>query len=339
MSSFLTLIRRDIADHRGTVFWTPTIVAAVMVLLVITAAVIGRLELGDFTEWTTNNGAPSTSISMFGVDALRALRGPEGQLLFDNGTGAKPFHAFLDANQRHQIEQAYAATTAIMALPVMLLAMITLPFALSATLYEERKDRSILFWKSLPVSDLEAVGSRMFSLPLGTMGWAVVAGIAAHLVLFLVGLPIVLSNGFLPGLSAGLIGALFQAWAVLGLMALLYVLWAAPVHAWFLLVSSAAPKAPFIIAIAPFVLIPLFGTVLALDSSWVKEPISRLIGYPVLEPLGADVAAWDAEQSVRLSGLFAPLLNSFAKWQLWAGVAVAAALVFASSEIRRRRTL
>jgi hypothetical protein len=110
------------------------------------------------------------------------------KLLFDDGTGAKPFHAYLDAEKRSQIETMYAFVTGLLAVPIALLAMITLPFAMSSTLYEERKDRSILFWKSMPVTDLDGCQFTDVLAALGTLFWAFVAGIGLHLVLFLIGL-------------------------------------------------------------------------------------------------------------------------------------------------------
>lgn len=337
MSSFITLIRRDIADHRGTVFWTPMIIAGILALVVIVSAIAGRIDLGVFSAEAWVNS--SNNFSILGMDNLRAVLSDSGKLLFDDGTGAKPFHAYLDAEKRGQIETMYAFVTGVLAVPIALLAMITLPFAMSSTLYEERKDRSILFWKSMPVTDLEAVGSRMISLPLGTLFWALVAGIALHLVLFLVGLPILLGNGFLPGLTFGLVAAMVKVWALLVMMAVIYALWAAPVFAWFLLVSSAAPKAPFIIAVAPFVLIPLFGTILRFDPGFVADPAYRLIGAYVVKPLGDLDQVMENGDSAELEILFTQLAKSFANPELWIGLVVAAALVFAASEVRRRRTL
>ncbi|MCU0881828.1 MAG: hypothetical protein MUF14_04065 [Hyphomonadaceae bacterium] len=337
MSSFITQIRRDLADHRGTVFWTPMIIAMVMAALVIVAAIVGRLDLGMFSKEIYLNQTGTMSVN--GIDNLRVVLGEGNRLLFDDGTGAKPFHAYLDAEKRSQMETVYALVTGLLAVPIALLAMITLPFAMSSTLYEERKDRSILFWKSMPVSDLTAVGSRMISLPLGTLFWAFVAGFTLHVLLFLVGLTIVVGNGFLPGLSLGMIGALGQVWLVIGLAALIYLLWALPVYAWFLLVSAAAPKAPFIIAVAPFVLIPLFGVLIDLPSGIMSDPLYRLIGAYVVAPLDRMDDVLDQGVMEELTALLGALAQSFADWQLWAGVAVAAALVFAASEVRRRRTL
>jgi ABC-2 type transport system permease protein len=336
MSSFITQIRRDLADHRGTVFWTPMIIAGIMAALIIVAAIVGKLDLGGFTKDIYIDNAPATDI--MGIPNL-TTNVQDGKLLFDNGTGPKPFHTYLDAEKRNQIEQTYALTTGLLAIPLALLALITLPFAMSSTLYEERKDRSILFWKSMPVTDLTAVGSRMLSLPLGTIFWALVGAVGLHALLFCIGLPIVLGNGFLSGISLNMIGAVLQTWAVVALMAVIYVLWAAPVLAWFLLVSSAAPKAPFIIAVAPFVLIPLFGTVLDVDSSFMMDPLYRLIGAYVIQPMEGVAELWENDMPHQIGALLPAVATSLADWQLWAGLAVAAGLVFAASEVRRRRTL
>ena len=142
--------------------------------------------------------------------------------------------------------------------------MVAIGYLLSA-LYEERKDRSILFWKSLPVSDFQVVLSKAL------MGLVVIPGLyllAAMLTFMLV--TVVLSLGMtflLPGT------ALFDGFLMAGLAVggealrvfALQIIWGAPVFLWVLLVSGLARGQPLIWAMG----IPLL--VLVVEKSLLSE--------------------------------------------------------------------
>jgi ABC-2 type transport system permease protein len=118
-------------------------------------------------------------------------------------------------------------------------------------LYGERRDRSILFWKSLPVSDLITVLAKasipFIILPLLTF--------AITLVLQL--LMLLLSSAVL--LASGLsVGSLWTHLPVLQMSLLLlyhivtaHALWPAPVYCWLLLVSGWARRTAFLWAALP----------------------------------------------------------------------------------------
>jgi len=157
-----------------------------------------------------------------------------------------------------------AAATFFLLSYFLLSQMVAIGYLLSA-LYEERKDRSILFWKSLPVSDFQVVLSKAL------MGLVVIPGLyllAAMLTFMLV--TVVLSLGMtflLPGT------ALFDGFLMAGLavggealrMFALQIIWGAPVFLWVLLVSGLARGQPLIWAMG----IPLL--VLVVEKSLLSE--------------------------------------------------------------------
>jgi ABC-2 type transport system permease protein len=118
-------------------------------------------------------------------------------------------------------------------------------------LYGERRDRSILFWKSLPVSDLTTVLSKM-AIPVIVLPLLTVAiTIATHWLMLLCSSIVILASGMkLAVLWTHL--PLFQMWTML-LFHLLVVhgLYYAPFYAWMLLVSGWARRAPFLWALLP----------------------------------------------------------------------------------------
>ena len=193
-------------------------------------------------------------------------------------------------------------------------------------LYGERRDRSILFWKSLPVSDLTTVLSKA-SIPLLVLP-AVTFVITASLQLALwlahkttglmVGVPWSSPEPF-PLLRT--CGMLLYGLAVM-------TLWRAPVYAWVLLVSAWARRAPLVWAALPLVgLARLEPVVLG----------SRHLSNLLIAPAEAFAARPRPFLLVDPMDTMAPaqfLSSPF----LWVGLAVAALLLFAAARVRRRQS-
>src|SRR5262249_16465849 len=124
-------------------------------------------------------------------------------------------------------------------------------------LYGERRDRSILFWKSLPVSDLTTVLSKA-TIPLLVLPLvAFVIVVATQVVMLLWTSILLITHGMSPG-STWTHVALFRNSLVLlyGLAAI--ALWHAPIYGWALLVSGWARRATFLWAVVPFLAIGFF---------------------------------------------------------------------------------
>src|SRR5437588_6452997 len=135
------------------------------------------------------------------------------------------------AKQRTLISEPYDVAAMMMIFTVFIVGVF---YCLDA-LHGERRDRSILFWKSLPVSDLTTVLSKA-TIPL------VVLPLIAFAIVVCVQLIMVLETGVVlifHGMSPGTTWAhvpMFQNWLVLlyGLIAI--ALWHAPIYGWLLLV-------------------------------------------------------------------------------------------------------
>ena len=159
------------------------------------------------------------------------------------------------AEQRAAIERPYDIAAMMMILTVFIVGVF---YCLDA-LYGERRDRSVMFWKSLPVSDLTTVLAKA-CIPLVVLPLiAFVITIGVQLVMLAVSTLVLLMNGMPPATSAQL--PLAFSWAVLlyGLVAL--SLWHAPVYAWLLLVSSWVRRAAFLWAVLPWFAIGVFERV------------------------------------------------------------------------------
>ena len=120
-------------------------------------------------------------------------------------------------------------------------------------LHGERRDRSILFWKSMPVSDLTTVLSKA-SIPLVVLPLLTIAIVIATQWIMLLLSTLVL-------LGSGLSAATLWRQVTLSQVMLLYhlvtvhVLWHAPIYAWLLLVSGWARRMAFLWAVLPLLAI------------------------------------------------------------------------------------
>lgn len=125
--------------------------------------------------------------------------------------------------------------------------MIMSVFYLLDALYADRKDQSILFWKSLPISDTRTVISKLVVavvvIPLLILLTSAAAG------LLTVGIQ-ALAMSHIPGASALVWAeAEFPAlWRLTALVLAQQALWYFPVTGWLLLCSAWSRKTPIIIA-------------------------------------------------------------------------------------------
>jgi len=238
--------------------------------------------------------------------------------------------ALESVRQRAAIEMPYDAAAMMIMFTVFIVGIV---YCLDA-LYGERRERSILFWKSLPVSDLTSVLSKaivpLAILPLLTF----VIVVATQLIMLLISTAVLLPSGL-----AGTTWRLLP-WPRLSLI-LFYglatsALWEAPVFAWLLLVSSWARRATFLWALLPWLAISAIEK-LAFDTTFfIRMLIRRLTGgfeegfVVVHYPNDAHVPVVD-----RLTQ-FDPL-KFFSSPGLWIGLVFAAACLIAAIRLRRYR--
>jgi ABC-2 type transport system permease protein len=193
-------------------------------------------------------------------------------------------------------------------------------------LYGERRDRSILFWKSLPVSDLITVLSK-FTIPiviLPLLSFAIT--IATQFIMLLMGSVILLGSGV--NIATLWTEASFVHVSLVLLYHLLTVhgLWYAPLYGWLLLVSAWAPRAPFLWAfLPPFVICGVEKI------AFNTTHFLALLQYRLIGP-GDAMAPHSAPPD-----FMATLIPThfFSTAGLWTGVAMAAVFLFAAVRLRR----
>jgi ABC-2 type transport system permease protein len=207
--------------------------------------------------------------------------------------------------------------------------LVSIFYSLDA-LYGERRDRSILFWKSLPVSDLTTVLAKA-SIPLVVLPiLAFAITVATQLVMLLLSSVVLLASG----LSVATLWTQLQLHQTL--LMLLYhlvtahMLWYAPFYAWLLLVSAWARRMPFLWAVLPPLAIGIFEKV-AFHSSHFRDLLNyRIGGGP--DDVASMMGDFPFHPGMHLSpGAF------LASPGLWIGLAFAAAFLAAAVWLRRNR--
>jgi ABC-2 type transport system permease protein len=208
-------------------------------------------------------------------------------------------------------------------------------------LYGERRDRSIVFWKSLPVSDLTTVLAKV-SIPLVFV--PVIASLVSAVLQLIM---LLLSSALLASRGLSVAQLWHQVpWLQMSLLLLYHILtahalWPAPVFAWMLLVSAWARRAPFLWASLPVLAIAGVEEIAFRTSHVISFVGERLIGYAPVNQLAPTAAQSATGQGADLfptnpmthihPGMF------LADPSLWGGLIVAAVFVVLTVQLRRRQ--
>lgn len=217
--------------------------------------------------------------------------------------------------------------------------VVTVFYSLDA-LYAERKDKSILFWRSLPITDAETVISKLltalFVIPLVSL-LAVMLTQLTILVLFSVWVMIQGGDaGHLVWSSAPLV----DMWVAGLLLAIAMPLWLSPFVGWFLFVSAFTKRSPLLMAFLPIVILPMLERMFlrtrflydAIFERTFRPPIANLetlvrfdeSNFPMNDEAISIVSSLDMMRFV-----LSP--------SLWAGLVVCALLTTAAIYVRRYR--
>lgn len=317
MNTFPTLLKREFWEHKGGMLWAPVAVAGLMAGAAGLSAAIGIAAKGG-------------EIRVNGEQVVT-----DGQLLA--------------TQTQAQIAEGLAiAIVPSMAPLAAVLAFVVLFYALGS-LYDDRRDRSVLFWKSMPVSNTATVLSKLASM-------AVVAPLITALVGIVVGTLVAIiaamaMSAFGASVLPHLLGSANFYLAPIAVLAVVpvYALWALPSIAWCMAVSAWAKRAPFLWAIG----VPVFTGILIswqeamfdrnLGGQWFWENVvGRLFGGFVPGLWFAFGGDWDRIDAFKPSeesilSLVGQSYATLASPSLWIGLAVGTALVVAAIRLRRWR--
>jgi ABC-2 type transport system permease protein len=219
---------------------------------------------------------------------------------------------------------------------------VTVMFYSLDSLYAERKDMSILFWRSLPITDAETVISKVLTAGLVIPLVSFVVIIVTQLVsMILTSIWITIEGGN----AVHLIWApasLLSLWAATLAAMLSLSLWFAPFLGWFLFVSAFAKRMPLLLAALPIVLLPMFenwifGSRLLFDAFFIRTI------EPFRDAIEAAKEQIEITENFRVSAFITDPWQAFdfgaiiSKPNFWAGLVVCAIFVTAAIYVRRYR--
>ncbi len=209
------LLKREFWEHRGAFKRTPMITGIVMLVLIL----------------------------------LAYITSSQFDLKFANGTGLEFGISQLnkvDPNDIRMVIDAFMLTTASM---FHLILFVVLFFYMLGSLYDDRKDGSILFWKSLPVSDTQTVFSKLITAVAVVPLLFTVFVILTHLAILVLLSLIVTFHGANPFTLIWANASLLTNWTAFVFGCVVQALWALPVYAWLTLVSAWSKRRPFLWAV------------------------------------------------------------------------------------------
>ena len=265
MNTMKWLLRREFWEHKGSMFWAPIAVGALM-LVFLTLAVGYSRAIGKFQTnivHVQETGITTTTHSYVST-TFSAMPAEKKQQLVET------------------VANGYLAASAPL---FMILAAVAFFYCLGA-LHDERRDRSILFWKSLPVSDAQTVLSKVLTAalvaPLITIG---VATAVSLLLLLVVCTAFAIAGVNVFGLVLSTSAFYLAPFQLLGVLPV-YLVWALPTIGWLLMVSAWAKSKVFLWAVGtPVIAIIAVGWIsyllgLSINMDWfIQNVVARgLVG-------------------------------------------------------------
>ena len=308
ISVYKTLLRRELWEHKASVFWTPIGMSGFLLILAIILMIKAAFFYGDSGKLIRFNGNEQQTIAQ--TLELQAK---------------KPIEARVSES-----EVVFAVSKAIFDGVVLLLAF----YYLLTCMYDERKDRSIYFWRSMPVSDWQTTFSK-----LGLVAIVLPVIALASLVLLHIAVRVIFSIGLWS------FGA--SAWAILWepsyfiltaiplalLNYALAFLWAMPVVGALMFLGATTNRPLVYMILGPAAI--MLTEELIFDSSrfanWLGE---RLTGVGMI--LWGDIKDFAERQPDFPTISFSQGAELLANEQFWIGLVVGMAFIYGAVYARKR---
>lgn len=303
MNSFSALIKREFWEHKGSILYTPAIMAAVFAVLMLVGGLTGDslvVEDGHRIDFTAHI-----------PDAV------------------EKFEKMPDDVRDKAVQMMISA-------PVLLFGMVMLFISLFyalGSLYDERKDRSILFWKSLPVSDTATVASKIVAICLlvPLLYFIVVGLFQLYFLLYMtVGAWFNGSSGLFLWSSSNLFGILFNT--LLSLVVASF--WLAPLWGWMMLASSFAKKVAFLWGSLPILMIAVAERWFFHTTNFISMVGERIAqGFAIQNSNMHFLSGADMFDEINVLRWNEALVTG----EFWLGILVAAIFLGAAIYVRRYR--
>jgi ABC-2 type transport system permease protein len=214
--------------------------------------------------------------------------------------------------------------------PIMLAALIVGAFYAIDALYGERRDRSILFWKSMPVSDTTSVLAKM-AIPIIVLPTiALVLSYVVFFALLFAGTVWFGMNGLSPARLWGEVHFVAEPIIMIyGLFA--HAIWFAPLYAWLLLLSAWVKRLPLL-----WVVLPPMGIGMLEKMLFDTQHFKGFMKYRIIGAMGRAFGEKVHTSELEYLNQLTPL-RYLATPGLWLGLFFAAGCVAAAIRLRHNR--
>lgn len=291
-SRVFTLVQREMQENKNSLFWAPIAIAVCLTLVMMVSVVlVNRVSImGDavmqvlLDEGSTSGMNISIHIDDNGEQRVErwTIEHSDEEVVDEDWNFSREWTFTPQSGRERSIhlDNQYESLNPILNMLhnilILVLILVSLNYLMN-TLYQDRKDRSILFWKSMPVSEWEEVLSKLAVAMIVVPVIYMAASILTQLAYVVLAMLMVVRMDMDPSpdpfqLILGHIefGSLFfnqiAGW-------ILSALWLAPFYAWILLASAAAKRSPFMLAFAPII------AVIAIEEIFLgTEYLVELIG-------------------------------------------------------------
>jgi ABC-2 type transport system permease protein len=228
--------------------------------------------------------------------------------------------------QRHALANHFNVAAAL----IMAAAFIISIFYSLDSLYGERRDRSILFWKSLPVSDFTTVLAKA-SIPLVALPViAFIVTLVVETIMLLVSSAVVAGSGFSVADYWNRLELYQTMWGLAYHLVTVHMLWYAPLYCWLFLISAWSRRTPFLWAVLPPFAVVIFEKI-AFHTSYFLSFLNERFSGGNEAVGGAKGNMLDPDMHMT-PGPF--LLTP----GLWLGLLFAAAFLWSAARLRRQRS-
>jgi hypothetical protein len=282
---FFSLIRREMQEYKTSLFWTPIVTAGVLATLMLVSVLLSdRITiLGDAMVQVMMQEESVSGMSIrisidddLDVSGIAESNGTQGSDATDPDA-TEPTWTIedepgpvneeewnfsrewqfspqntppLSSGGGERVQSFNPVLSVLHTLLLMVLVVVTVNYLLGS-LFNDRKDRSILFWKSMPVSEWEEVLAKLAVALVLAPAIFIAVSLLLQLVYVLLGMLLAYRMDLHPVETVfdkinfgSLLVDQIGGW-------LLTALWVAPLYAWLLLSSAAARRSPFLFAVAP----------------------------------------------------------------------------------------
>ena len=301
ISHQVALLRREIWEHRS-IFVTPIAISSIVTL--------GVLAMLMFAS----GFAAELDVAIFGASNLAG-----------------------DPERKAVLTGFFLGTSWVF---IIALAILTVFYCLDS-LYAERKDKSILFWRSLPVTDAETVLSKLITAIVVIPVVTVIGIIATHIVNLIVTSIWVSMKGGDGGMLIWGSVSLIDNWLAAFIVVISTGIWMSPFIGWFLLVSAYTKRSPLLMAFMPLILIGLLEGIILRTHVFAENVLGRGEGLPIFRSV--DIERFFNEEQWRIAEGATSLLTHLdvvrfiTSPAMWAGVVVCGLLSTGAIYVRRYR--